>query len=196
MVAFVGTALAILLNNYALMTKRKSEIERELGVVKDKAVTDPLTGLKNKSAFTSFESEMNKRIKSGTAPSFALVVCDVNGLKLINDTLGHKVGDEYIRYTADCLRVLFGKSPIFRIGGDEFAVHLCGSDYNDRHTIMEKLNKRAVNNIGTDEPVISAGMSDYDPEKDMDIHSIFERADSLMYERKKELGRMGSVTRR
>ena len=53
-------------------------------------------------AFTLQEDQLEQSIRSGEAGEFGIIVCDVNGLKRINDTLGHKSGDTYIR--AACLR--------------------------------------------------------------------------------------------
>jgi len=60
----------------------------------------------------------------GEAPEFGVIGCDVNGLKKINDTLGHKAGDEYICAACKMLCEYFKHSPVFRIGGDEFVVIL------------------------------------------------------------------------
>ena len=55
--------------------------------------TDPMTGVRSKHAYLMKEKELNGKIKAGLVEEFAVAVCDVNGLKKINDTYGHKAGD-------------------------------------------------------------------------------------------------------
>lgn len=188
-------ALVILLTNYTYMNKRQQESERELGHARAIAYTDPLTGVRNKRAFAEHEREFNERIAGGEAGPFSVVVCDVNGLKYINDTYGHKAGDSYIRSACQLVCETFRHSPVFRIGGDEFVAILSGRDHAVRSKIMKDFNSRVEANIGTEGVVISAGISDFDPQSDHDMHAVFERADSLMYERKLQLKKMGAAGR-
>ena len=138
---------------------------------------------------------MADRIYSGEAGPFAVVVCDVNGLKHINDTLGHKAGDTYICSACKMICEYYKHSPVFRIGGDEFAILLTGQDYENRHAILAQINDQLEQNIGTNNVVASLGMSDYDPQQDNTFHAVFARADALMYERKQALKAMGARTR-
>lgn len=126
---------------------------------------------------------------------FGVIVCDVNGLKQINDTLGHKAGDAYIQDACRMLCEFFKHSPVFRIGGDEFVIFLEGRDYQTRHEILREINAIIERNIGSNRVVISLGLSDYDSSCDKSFHDVFERADGRMYERKMQLKSMGAVTR-
>ena len=192
-VAGIFTAgLGILLNNYSLMSRRARESEEELVHIKAKASTDPLTGVKSKLAYTEMEQELNARIREEEADAFSVVVCDVNGLKYVNDTFGHKAGDEYIRSAGRLVCEIFAHSPVFRIGGDEFAAILTGQDYLSRTSLMEELHDRCVENIKEDRVVVSGGMSDYIPGADASFHAVFERADALMYQEKQLLKSMGA----
>ncbi len=120
--------------------------------------------------------------------TFALVVCDTNNLKLINDTQGHAAGDEYIRASARLLCDIYVHSPIFRVGGDEFVVFLRGNDYESRHELLDKLHEQVLENKRVGAGVIlAAGMAEYKPESDSFVSDIFERADKEMYEDKKRL---------
>lgn len=120
--------------------------------------------------------------------AFAIIVCDTNNLKQINDSKGHAAGDEYLRSSSHLLCDIFVHSPVFRIGGDEFVVFLQGNDYISRHKLMNKLrsqvleNKKAGNGV-----ILASGMSEYNPESDCLVSDIFSRADKEMYENKKEL---------
>ena len=190
-----GVALGVLLSNYVLINKRVRESEMELGQMKNLANRDPLTGVKSKHAYTVKEEELNERITEGGMEDFAVAVCDVNGLKFVNDTYGHKAGDEYIRKASHIICITFQHSPVFRIGGDEFAVIMTGHDFENRHELKAEFDRIAEENISKNEAVVSLGISDYSREKDTSLHEVFERADALMYKRKQELKTMGAATR-
>lgn len=188
-------SLLIVLNNYSLMRKRAASSELQLGKVRDLAYRDSLTGLKNKLAFTEAEEEYNGRISAWEQSPFAIVVCDVNGLKYVNDTQGHKAGDDYIRSAGRMVCSLFLHSPVYRTGGDEFAVILTGRDYEDREAIMKALHDQSVQNIRVGEVVVSGGLAEYDPRQTKNCRAVFEQADARMYEEKKLLKSLGAATR-
>ena len=125
--------------------------------------------------------------RDGLVRDFAIVVCDVNNLKQINDTLGHMAGDEYIINAGKMICEIFRHSPVYRIGGDEFAVILSGRDYNMRSELMRLLHDRSASHIGSNDAVVAAGISDFVLGEDEDFHTVFVRADELMYEDKKSL---------
>lgn len=162
---------------------------KDLKTEKELARRDELTGVKNKIAYRELEASVQGNIDNGLDYlNFALVVCDANNLKQINDTQGHTAGDEYIRSTSQLLCDIFVHSPIFRVGGDEFVVFLRGNDYSSRHELMEKLRSQVLENKKANSGVIlAAGMSEYNPETDSFVSEIFERADKEMYEDKKKL---------
>ena len=87
------------------------------------------------------------------------------------------------------------RSPVFRIGGDEFVVILKGYDYEQRTAILEALDRQVEENIRTKQVIISTGMADYRPGQDRKLKAVFERADALMYKRKRKLKEMGVVSR-
>ena len=190
-----GLALAAMLINHLSMRKYEAETVRERDRAREVAYKDSLTGVKSKHAYVEEEQAIAEQIYNGEAGEFAVVVCDVNGLKHINDTLGHKAGDAYIRSACEMICEYYKHSPVFRIGGDEFAVILKGQDYEHRHEILEAINRQIEQNLNTGNVVASLGMADFDPESDHTFHAVFARADGLMYERKQELKRMGAVTR-
>ena len=155
----------------------------------------PLTGVKSKHAYMEKEKEINGRIHSGQMEAFSLVVCDVNGLKHINDTYGHKAGDEHIRKACHMICDFFDHSPVYRTGGDEFVVILSGVDRERREEIMQSLYRCSVGNIHSEEAVVAAGMADYVPGQCDSLHTVFEKADAEMYENKKALKQMGAKSR-
>lgn len=151
------------------------------------ALVDSLTGVKNKRAYAQAEKKMNESIREGLTEPFAIAVCDINSLKMINDTMGHKAGDEYIKEACTEICNIFKHSPVFRVGGDEFAVLLIGQDYRMRTQLLADLAAVNQRNIATGGVIIATGVSDFDPEKDETISAVFNRADSAMYNNKKEL---------
>lgn len=188
-------AVGVLLNNYSLVIRRAEENEYELGIAREKANTDSLTGVKSKRTFDEFERMINQHIKDSEADEFSIVICDINGLKHVNDNFGHKAGDELIMSASHMICEVFAHSPVFRIGGDEFVTILTGRDRLERSALMHELNRRSEENIKEGGVVIAAGMSDYIPGYDQSITPVFERADLMMYDRKEELKAMGSVSR-
>ena len=187
-VSMFGFAIVIMLTNYSYMNRRNRESEKIANI-------DPMTGVKSKHAWLVQENAYNLRINAGEADAFAIVVCDVNGLKKINDTLGHKAGDEYICSACKMICEIFKHSPVYRIGGDEFVTLLTGRDYATRRELMCLLHDRSVAHISGEGVVVSGGISDYRPGEDMNFHSVFQRADELMYEEKQLLKGLGAVTR-
>lgn len=158
----------------------------------DMANKDSLTGVKNKRAYAQAEAELDDYIAKFTQPPFSVVVCDINGLKEVNDTKGHNAGDAFIRNACSIICNIFKHSPVFRIGGDEFAVIMKGSDYDERTHLMEELNKVLEANKHNGMVILAAGISDFDPDLDMRVQDVFERADNLMYDNKKICKALGN----
>ena len=193
--ALFGISLAVMLANYFSIRKWEEKAEKERDQAQAAAFTDSLTGVKSKHALAVQEGMLETQIIDGEAEEFGIVVCDVNGLKHINDTLGHSAGDEYIRSACRMLCEFYDHSPVFRIGGDEFVVLLQGRDYQARNEILHNINAKIEENIGKGRVVASLGMAEFRKGVDASIHEVFKRADALMYERKMMLKGMGAVTR-
>ena len=169
--------------------KKEKQHLKELKSEKELARRDDLTGVKNKTAYKELAASLQANLDNGIeCPVFAIVLCDSNNLKSINDTKGHAAGDEYIRASSHLLCNIFVHSPVFRIGGDEFVVFLRGSDYLLRHELMNKLQNQVQENNKTGKGVILAsGIAEYTPESDHLVSDILDRADKEMYENKKQL---------
>ncbi|MGE5390126.1 MAG: PAS domain S-box protein [Deltaproteobacteria bacterium] len=108
---------------------------------------DTLTGLHNRAYF---ENEMHHLENAGSSP-LGLVVCDVDGLKLVNDYLGHHYGDHLLKVVSNLLRKCFRENDILaRVGGDEFAALCPGSREEIMQSLMERINKTVedYNNSG------------------------------------------------
>ncbi len=167
--------------------RREKEHLAALSMANEMARRDELTHVKNKMAYHEMEKELQRRIEGGCG-AFGIVVCDINGLKLINDTKGHKEGDEYIKACCMVICRIFHHSPVFRIGGDEFAVILQGEDFASREKLMSSLRKQVEENIRFGEgPAVASGMAVYQPGEDHSAEDVFNRADNQMYENKMRL---------
>ena len=168
--------------------KHENEHIRELRTANEKAMSDELTGVKNKNAYQETECNLQKAIETQECPPFGLMVCDLNNLKQINDTLGHKAGDESIRAACHTICVIFSHSPVFRIGGDEFVVLLKGNDYTNREKLIVLFQEHIMQNIKKENaPVVASGFAEYLPGQHSSVSDVFELADSRMYENKRKL---------
>lgn len=167
--------------------KKEIEYKQKLKLEKNVARTDALTGASNRYSYNELEKEINNHINNKTIDQFAIVVCDINDLKTINDTLGHDAGDNYIKEAKNTIASIFKNSTVFRIGGDEFVLMIDGNDYYNRDYYLEKLKKINIQNIKNNKVVIACGISTFIPNKDSKVLDVFKRADEAMYENKKEL---------
>ena len=169
--------------------RAKKEQEQDLRSAKLMARLDELTGVRNKNAFMEYISSIDEKLEGGMDQEpFAIVMCDVNDLKLINDTRGHSFGDEVIQRASRMVCGVFAHSPVFRVGGDEFAVVLKGRDYEERENLFSRLKEESLaNKRSRSGPVVACGKAEYDPEKDKKVNDVYERADEQMYIVKKEM---------
>ena len=132
----------------------------------------------------------NTVLPSLTLTDFAIAICDVNGLKAINDTLGHEAGDAYIKEGCMLICHKFDHSPVFRIGGDEFVAILKGRDYENREELEGSFRQMIDENQRNGKVVVASGMAIYTPGSDESYNDVFKRADEMMYKRKQELKAM------
>ena len=167
--------------------EREKQQLQELIDVRRTAYVDPLTGIKNKSAYVEFETYKNLEMQNGDSKEFAVGVCDINGLKIVNDTLGHEKGDEFIIEGCQAICKHFSHSPVYRIGGDEFVVIFQKNSYKTRKELIKKFDEMMNRNNQEGKVVIAMGMSEYIPGDDYTFNDVFARADEKMYKRKREL---------
>ena len=168
------------------ITRRKKMEER----LKEAAITDDLTGLFNRRGFFTISGKQCK-LANRTGRGMALLYMDLDGMKTINDELGHKAGDQALVDTANILKKSFRESDIIaRIGGDEFAVLLTElSEPDIEYLIADHLqdNLRIHNKQEglAYELWLSMGIAHFDPQQPYSIDALISRADSLMYKDKK-----------
>jgi diguanylate cyclase (GGDEF)-like protein/PAS domain S-box-containing protein len=165
-------------------SKRMEEALRALSLV------DELTGLYNRRGFVTLAQQQLKLANRLMRKDF-LVFVDLDHMKWINDTLGHRKGDEALVEAADILKNTFRESDIVaRIGGDEFAILTVETEDAD----IEAINTRLQGNIkdhqgqghGSFTLSMSVGITRYDPEHPCSIDELLAKADKLMYEQKRD----------
>ena len=168
------------------MATNLHEREKEL---RFSANRDSLTGLRNTTSYKSWVSEFDKEIDNKTA-DFGVAVFDLNQLKKTNDTYGHDAGDKLIVTAATVISDVFNRSPVFRIGGDEFLTILWHRDLETCEKLFLQLDMKCEN-IFIDEKdeisiSIARGFARFDPNRDLNFNDVFKRADNAMYENKRK----------
>jgi diguanylate cyclase (GGDEF)-like protein len=168
------------------ITEQRADAER----LRDLSSTDELTGLLNRRGFLA---HANARIASDrrTNAPLAVLFADVNGLKRINDELGHERGDRVIKDAAVVLRSVFRDGDVLaRIGGDEFVALLPNFAPSAREPLVERLTAAILGHIER-EPrpyrlSMSAGITFMDWERGQSLDELLADADRAMYERKRQ----------
>ncbi len=179
--------IIVAVSNIDADMRREIAYREAIGTAMDMASRDALTGVKNKHAYVQAEMEFDKHIEEGVITEFAVVICDINGLKEVNDTKGHAAGDEFIKSASNLICNNFKHSPVFRIGGDEFVVLLKGQDFETRDHLMEQFSEIMDDNKVKGFVTVASGISLFDRTKDNRLQDVFERADKAMYTNKKIL---------
>ena len=156
----------------------------------DLAYGDALTSVRNLGAFNLFLQDLKKDTEQ-ELPPFAVCFFDCNDLKKINDQYGHDKGDLYLKSACGTICQVFSHSPVFRIGGDEFAAILRNREYERRDELIAQFDQCcfdlcAVGKKPWERIHVARGMAVYDPGKDKSVEDVVHRADRLMYENKRE----------
>lgn len=194
-VIFSALFFSVLLFMLKALLKKDLDAEKaNSNNFKNMANTDSLTGVRNKHAYSEAEALLNQRIRQNDIDKLGVVVCDINGLKLANDTLGHAAGDKLIKDACSLICEYFTHGAVYRIGGDEFVVILQEKGFDTMHEVIEDINRVIEDNIKNKEVVIAIGHSELTKDDQL-VHDVFERADKMMYQRKQELKQMGAPTR-
>lgn len=154
----------------------------------DIASSDVMTGLLNRRGFFEvIHQNYDKHIKNKKTPE--IIYSDVNGLKMVNDSFGHAVGDELIIDAARILKSVFSEDYVARIGGDEFIIYRQNSCIEERESLFKKLEYEIKHhNENSQKPytlAIEAGAACYCPEKNHSVEELISEADNMLYVKKK-----------
>lgn len=164
------------------------ERHRAQMALRSPSLIDDLTNLYNRRGFLNL-AEHQLKLARRTKRGLLLIFADLDDLKQINDTFGHKEGDFALIESANILKETFRSSDIIaRIGGDEFVALALETSEANVEVIYTRLQSNLdVHNIGSNRPYtlsISIGIAYYNPESSHTIDELLTRADKLMYEQK------------
>ena len=182
-----GRHIVVGVANVDARVRREKAQQSALKMANEQAERDGLTGVKNITAFQKYESILQEQIDNRTMDAFSIAVFDLNDLKKINDTMGHKVGDQYICDACMLICHIFKHSPVFRIGGDEFCTVLKDEDYLNRADLVADFKEKVKKNLTFGRAVVAVGISTFRPADDDKVEDVFSRADEQMYKNKREL---------
>jgi diguanylate cyclase (GGDEF)-like protein len=178
-------ALRIAVHPAVWSAMRHVIVEREL---RHLALTDDLTCLYNRRGFFASATQQLK-FASRKAQSMLLLYCDVDDLKKINDSFGHREGDLALVRTADALERAFRDSDILaRLSGDEFAVLALETSSQNEAVLLRRLEKSVRKSSSTEsryELSLSVGVARFDPRQPISLGELMETADQSMYEQKR-----------
>ena len=167
-----------------------SHVKEHISELNRRVYVDALTSVKNQGAFTDALDSLQEQIDREEAPEFAIGVFDCNGLKTINDLYGHDKGNLYLKNACQLICRVFHHSPVYRTGGDEFAVILRGNDYEKRDELIEKFDQNAAEACEKalnkwEEIRVAKGVAVFDPKTDPYAIDTVRRADKIMYQDKR-----------
>lgn len=181
-------AVSSALQRTVLCAVKQSLLDRELQSL---ALTDDLTCLYNRRAFLALATQQ-VRLMRRKGEGLMLFFADVDRLKDINDSFGHREGDLALVRTANALEETFRDSDILaRLGGDEFAVLAVEASCQNQEVILRRLEK-SLRKSNADESryqlSLSVGVARLDPKHFMSVGELLEQADRAMYEEKRKKG--------
>jgi diguanylate cyclase (GGDEF)-like protein len=165
------------------------ERHRLLESIRGLSLLDDLTGLYNRRGFLSIGNS-HLELAQRASRRFVLLYADVDGLKEINDTLGHREGDVAIIKTADILRTTFRNSDVLaRLGGDEFVVVAVEAANDTDQQLLNRLQSH-IDTFNADSPLaydlsLSAGIAGYEFNSPLKLEDMLAEADRALYVRKR-----------
>ncbi len=186
------TTMMALTLSAAVTGHRESEASlRRLGdELQQLALTDELTGLRNRRGFL-LVADQGLKVARRSRARCLLVFVDLDGLKQVNDTQGHRAGDALIVDAARVLTSVFRESDVIaRVGGDEFAVFALVDKSDTSVAIGGRLQEKLAEfnrQSGRSVPLaMSIGMEELSGDAEVSLVSLLSKADHAMYEQKRE----------
>lgn len=189
---FRGTTVRIaVIRDITEKKRREGQLRSQAESLKDLSLRDELSGLLNRRGFVEHANQQLRSAVRNKRPSCVFFI-DLDGMKAINDSFGHEVGDRALIAATEALRSVFRDSDIAsRLGGDEFAVLAQDCGATDVQAVRQRLRARAVEfNRDTSEKFrlsMSVGAAVFDPKTGSaaDLERLMELADKDMYEDKR-----------
>lgn len=186
---FADTFLYIHYSEFAQLSLDEKLTEQQV-----KLSNDPLTGVLSRFAYLD---AINK-YKSCLPDDLVVFLIDINGLKVVNDSIGHEAGDELICGAAECIEASIGrKGQTFRIGGDEFVVFVNMKKKQVESALLElKHETEKWSGTKDDKVSMSVGYAIAKEYTEFSIKELVKEADKKMYEQKKEYYRISGCKSR
>jgi len=170
------------------LAAQKDELTDALGLNRELATRDALTGLLNRRAMVELLAREHPRIVRGQGP-LAVALLDIDWFKRINDSLGHGAGDEVLRRFANVLKIqLRAADALARWGGEEFLLLMPGTRLDDARVVLERLRSEVCAGAGFDgiatelKVTFSAGVVEFAEGESQD--AAIDRADRALYQAK------------
>lgn len=176
LVFIVFALFACVISEKSKLYKQKKLLS-ELEMWHKIAVTDDLTGIYNRAAYSSHIDNLKSKISANNF-SFAIILFDIDNFKAINDTYGHLEGDRVLQLCSKMLCNIFSHPDYiaYRIGGDEFAVILQNITENDLIELLMRVREQENKDIGFK---LSKGYSFWN--NNCDFSDVFKNADEMLY---------------
>ena len=171
--------------------------EKELVRLSSAVNRDALTHVGNRNAYDQYAEDLQLKMTEGRI-DYAILLADTDGMKKINDEYGHDKGDMYLQKACRVICEVFHHSPVFRIGGDEFAVMLVGEDYINREALVDQMQtifyKSAAEETTPpwEKVSVTYGLAEYDEMKDRTVRNVYDRAEEGIRGKKDWLAEHGS----
>jgi diguanylate cyclase (GGDEF)-like protein len=191
----IADQAAIALTNaqhYQSLWHRQEALRMQNYSLQREVIRDELTQLLNR---RSLERELERLSTHSTwaiQSAFSVIVCDIDYFKLVNDTHGHRIGDEVLQTIAQRLqKQLRRETPAYRYGGEEFVVVLMETQLAVAVDVAERLRQAIRSNpiqtsIGALDVTASFGVAQQDATRDQEAWDVLHRADQALYEAKRQ----------
>jgi diguanylate cyclase len=182
---FINTVCLLIIGTERQKHRASFRDEREKLRLYLQSVTDPLTGLQNRSGLRTAFDQM---LQDETNRPYWFIMIDMDRFKTANDTYGHAVGDQYLKQISAVLKSLTGAQP-FRYGGDEFCLLICDHDREEVERICRTAQERfadAPNCKSVRSMTLSFGAAAY--EKGIPPADLVRQADRALYQAKQDRG--------
>ncbi len=170
--------------------QREAQLHDQAEQLRALSLRDELTGLYNRRGFMELAQLQLLAAQRCEGPC-AVFFADLNGMKLINDQLGHEMGDHAIRAASQVLSKVFGAADVLaRLGGDEFAVFVSDCDEERARELIPRIDRSVADANGVSTAryrlSISAGFAAWSAANPRDLDGLMKLADANMYHAKKE----------
>lgn len=191
----VADHAAIALTNaqhYQSLWHKQEALRRQNTTLQMEVIRDELTQLMNRRSLERELDQLSTPTLWTGETIFSIVMCDIDYFKLINDTYGHRVGDEVLRgLSARIRQQLRRETPAYRYGGEEFVVILTETPLTIALNVAERL-RDAIHSTpiktaaGAIDVTASFGVAQQDPDRDHHAWDVLQRCDEALYEAKRQ----------